>query len=330
MDYVDVQYINLISSRLLKFKKVKPHLYNFRCPICGDSQKNKNKARGYFYRIKNNTNFKCHNCGINISFNNFLKEVDPTIHKQYVFEKFKDGHTGKNFVTASPEDVFKTFNPSAPKFKKKVSIALPSAFEVTRSKDYLYSRGIFEGDFYYAAKFKEFVNTIKPGFFEDVSYDDDRIIIALTMGGELIGIQGRALGYSLVKYITVMIDEEAPKIYGLDTIDKKSPVYVVEGPFDSTFISNSVALCGSDGDLACLEGSSLVYTYDNEPRNGEIVSRIERCIDRGDRVVIWPSTIIEKDINDMILGGHNVRSIVESNTYSGLEAKVKFTNWKRV
>ena len=108
MDHIDVKYINLISSRLGKFKKVKPHLYNFRCPICGDSQKQKNKARGYLYRVKNNTNYKCHNCGISVSFGNFLKSVDPESHKHYTFEKFKDGKTGKNFTTESPEDVFHT------------------------------------------------------------------------------------------------------------------------------------------------------------------------------------------------------------------------------
>ena len=109
MDFIDVKYINLISSRLSKFKKVKQNLYNCRCPICGDSKKNKNKARGYFYQVKNNTNYKCHNCGVNISLNNFLKEIDPVTHKQYVFEKFKEGHTGKNFTTETPEDIFKKF-----------------------------------------------------------------------------------------------------------------------------------------------------------------------------------------------------------------------------
>ena len=104
MDFVDVKYINLVSSRFEKFKKVKHNLYNFRCPICGDSQKNKNKARGYLYQIKNNTNFKCHNCGVNISFNNFLKQIDPVVYKQYTFEKFKSGHTGKNFVVEEPKN----------------------------------------------------------------------------------------------------------------------------------------------------------------------------------------------------------------------------------
>ena len=127
-----------------------------------------------------------------------------------------------------------------------------------------------------------------------------------------------------------MIQEEAPKIYGLETIDRKLPIYVVEGPFDSTFIGNSVALCGSDGDLGHLEGSDTILVYDNEPRNREIVKRIERCIERNQRVVIWPSNIVEKDINDMVLAGHNVMDVLKLNTYSGLQAKIKFSNWKKI
>jgi len=330
MDFIDVKYINQLSSRLLKFKKVKPHLYNFRCPICGDSKKNKNKARGYFYRVKNNTNFKCHNCGINISFNNFLKDIDPSMHKEYTFEKFKDGHTGKNFVATSPEDVFKTFLPSPPKFKKRVSLDLPLAFDVNRSKDYLYARGIFEGDFYYAEKFQEFVNTLKPGFFENTSYEDSRIIIPLVKDQTLIGIQGRSIFHSSIKYITVMLDDDAPKIYGVDNVDDQKPIYIVEGPFDSTFIPNSVAMCGSDIDIGSFGWSDYIWVFDNEPRNSEIVNKISRTIDRGDKVVIWPSNIHEKDINDMILCGHNVRNVVECNVYSGLEAKLKFNTWKRI
>ena len=89
MDLVDSKYIGLISSRLQKFKRVKADLYNFRCPLCGDSQKHKNKARGYVYPLKADMNFKCHNCGASTTFSNFLKSVDVTLHKQYIFEKFK-------------------------------------------------------------------------------------------------------------------------------------------------------------------------------------------------------------------------------------------------
>ena len=320
----------LISARLPKFKKVKPYLYNFRCPCCGDSQKQKNKARGYLYRVKNNTNYKCHNCGISVSFNSFLKDLDPETHKQYIFEKFKDGKTGKNFAAETPEDIFKHVETSKPTFKEKIVIDLPSAFLVSRSKEYLETRAIFRGEFYYARNFMEFVNTIKPDTFKSTNYGEERIVIPLIRNNTLIGVQGRALSTNPIKYLTIMLDDDAPKVYGLNTIDKRLPVYVVEGPFDSTFINNSVALCGSDGEIRDLERSDKVFVYDNEPRNKEIVSRIERCIERGERVVIWPTTIREKDINDMVLSGHNVQKIVESNVYTGLQAKLKFTTWKKI
>ena len=330
MDYIDVKYINLISSRLLKFKRVKPHLYNFRCPICGDSQKNKNKARGYFYQVKNNTNFKCHNCGINISFNNFLKQIDPPTHKQYSFEKFKEGHTGKNFVASAPEEVFQNIKEVKRKFKKKIKIDLPSAFDKINSQSYLHSRAIFEGDFYYARKFKEFVNTIKPRFFDDLSFDDSRIVIPLVKDSELIGIQGRSLGPSSVKYITVMLNDDAPKVYGFDEIDEKEPIYIVEGPFDSTFLDNSIAMVGADLDIGSFGWSDYIWVFDNEPRSREITNRISKVIDRGDKVVIWPPNIHEKDINDMVLCGHQVKDVVKYNTYQGLEAKLNFTTWKKI
>ena len=322
MDFVDVKYINLISARFQKFKKVKSNLYNFRCPICGDSTKNRNKARGYLYQVKNNTNFKCHNCGVNVSFNNFLKQIDPTIHKQYTFEKFKGGHTGKNFTVEEP-----VFNFETPKFKPKLD--LPKASENVDAKKYLESRNLNPNKFYYTDQFKSWTNSLKD-VFDDTSKDEPRIIIPLFYQNTLIGFQGRSLGPSKIKYITVMLNDDAPKIYGLDEIEKDKTVYITEGPFDSTFISNAIALCGADGDVSKFDISDCVWIYDNEPRNAEIHSRISRVIDRGGKVVIWPSFIKEKDINDMILSGLNVQNMIESNTYSGLEAKLKFTTWKKI
>ena len=322
MDFVDVKYINLISSRFQKFKKVKNNLYNFRCPICGDSQRNKNKARGYLYQVKNNTNFKCHNCGVNISFNNFLKQIDSVIYKQYTFEKFKDGKTGRNFTVEEP-----VFNFEAPKFKPKLD--LPKASENSTATEYLVKRKLNPHNYYYAEKFKSWTNSLKE-VFDDTTKDEPRIIIPLFYQNTLVGFQGRALGPSKIKYITVMLNDDAPKIYGLDEIEKSKTVYITEGPFDSTFIHNSIALCGADGDVGKWGIDDCVWIYDNEPRNREILSRISRVIEMGQKVVIWPSTINEKDINDMVLSGLDVQSVIESNTYSGLEAKLKFTTWKKI
>ncbi len=323
MDLVDSKYIGLVSSRLQKFKRVKADLYNFRCPICGDSQKHKNKARGYFYQVKTNTNYKCHNCGASLSFNNFLKQIDPTLHKQYTMEKFRDGHTGKNFVVDEPE-----FNFKKPVFKKQID--LPKASEVPIAKKYLEKRMIDPTKFYFTKKFKQWVNTQKRTF-DTIGRDESRIIIPMyDTERKLIGFQGRSLGPNYVKYITIMLNDDAPKIYGLDKINETKPIYITEGPFDSTFVENSVAMCGSDIDIGTFGWSNYIWIYDNEPRNREIVNRISKTIDRGDKVIIWPTKVEDKDINDMVLSGHNIMPILESNTYSGLEAQVQFNNWKKV
>ena len=323
MDLIDSKYIGLISSRLSKFKRVKADLYNFRCPLCGDSKKHKNKARGYVYPLKADMNYKCHNCGASSTFSNFLKSLDSTLYKQYIFEKFQTRNTGKGSIIEKPKLDFKK-----PVFKKQLD--LPKASEVAVAKEYLEKRMIDPTKFYFAKKFKEWVNT-KKQTFDTIGRDESRIIIPMyDTERNLIGFQGRSLGPNSVKYITVMLHEEAPKVYGMDQIDKSKSVYVVEGPFDSTFVNNSIALCGSDGDLEYLKTCDLIYVYDNEPRNKEIVSRIERCVRGNRRVVIWPNSIEQKDINDMVLAGHDIMSVLESNTYLGLEAQVQFNIWKKV
>ena len=323
MDIVDSKYIGLISSRLQKFKRVKADLYNFRCPICGDSQKHKNKARGYIYPLKADMNFKCHNCGASTTFNNFLKTIDSTLHKQYVMEKFKERNVGRGSIIPEPE-----FNFKKPVFRSKLN--LPRASEVPIATKYLEKRKINPNLFYFTNEFQKWTNTHKQTF-NNINKDESRVIIPLhDTEKNLIGFQGRSLGPNSVKYITVMLSEDAPKIYGLDKIDETKPIFITEGPFDSTFVENSVAMCGSDLDVRTFGWSNYIWVFDNEPRNREIVERIDKTIGRGDKIVIWPKQIVEKDINDMVLSGHDIMPILKSNTYSGLEAKVKFNNWKKV
>jgi len=242
-------------------------------------------------------------------------------------EKFKEGHSSisgiGNFVVDQPKFEFKK-----PVFKK--SLDLPRASENPIATKYLEKRKIDPSKFYFTKEFQKWTNTHKQTF-DTIHRDESRVIIPLHDADKnLIGFQGRSLGPNSVKYITVMLNEDAPKIYGLDKIDETKPIYITEGPFDSTFVENSVAMCGSDLDIGSFGWGSHIWVFDNEPRNREIVNRISKTIDRGEQVIIWPSQVIEKDINDMALAGHNIMSLLESNTYSGLEAKVKFNNWKKV
>ena len=323
MDHVDSKFIGLISPRLQKFKRVKSDLYNFRCPICGDSQKNKSKTRGYFYGVKADVNFRCHNCGASMTLSNFIKQLDPVVHKQYIFERFKTSNSGRGTVVPEPKFDFKP-----PQFAPKLD--LPKASEHPAARGYLEKRSLDASKFYYTHAFKKWVNTLVPNKFDDIRYDEPRIIIPLIYENQLIGFQGRALGPNSVKYITIMLDDDAPKIYGLDKINNGFPVFVTEGPFDSTFVSNSIAMCGADGDVRRWGINDPVWVYDNEPRSHEIVKRISSTIDRGEKVVIWPNNINEKDINDMILAGHDVMGVLNSNTYSGLTAQLQFNTWKRI
>lgn len=333
MSFIDTKYIISISSRLEKFKKVNNSLYNFRCPYCGDSKKYKNKARGYIYQRKNDHNYKCHNCGITKSFTNFLKDVDNNLYQQYLMERFKKGLTGKNSNTPDPKFTF-----DKPAFKQKC-INLSKISDLNKehpAKKYLEQRKIPEkyfNELYYCENFKEWVNSQKHTF-DSIDKDEPRIIIPLINHGELFGFQGRSLNQnSKVKYITIILNEFHPKIYGLDKVDWNKKVYITEGPFDSMFIDNAIAMVGADLDkmffITNFE-TEFVMIYDNEKRNKQIVDRIEKAIDLNFPVVIWPSDLKEKDINEMVLSGQDVNNLVKSNIYSGLTAKTKLINWKRI
>ena len=338
MNFIDSKFIGLVSSRLDRFKKVKTNLYNFRCPICGDSQSHKNKARGYIYAKKAESNYKCHNCGVSTTFGNFLRQIDPHLHKQYTMEKFKEGLTGKHRNIPNPTFDEPEFAFNKPKFRKKdICDELVKISELNtthRAKKYLINRGINEDTLrklYYCPNFKSWTNKHKKTF-DNTKNDDQRIIIPLRHpNGQLFGYQGRSLDpMTKMRYITVMLDQKAPKLYGLEKINTQKPIYILEGPFDSLFVENSVAMCGSDVDIRTFGWSDYIWVFDNEPRNREVVNRIERCINRGDKVVIWPSNIQEKDVNEMILAKHNIYDIIKTNTFSELKAKLQLNLWKKV
>ena len=251
------------------------------------------------------------------------------LHDQYVMERYKEGLTGKGTQTASPKFDFKT-----PVFKTSNVVDLTPVSELNKehpARDYLERRKIEDLDsFYYCPKFKDWTNRQKKTF-DTLRQDSARIIIPLRdKDGTMFGFQGRSLApKAKIRYITIMLNDSMPKVYGLDRIDPSQEVYVTEGPFDSHFITNAIAMCGSDVDLSSYD-YQFVYAFDNEPRNREIIARIEATIKRGNKVVIFPSDVKEKDINDMVLAGRDVERMIESNVYQGLEAKLKLNNWKKV
>ena len=334
--FIDRNFLLQVSPKLQRFSKKKDDLYNFRCPLCGDSQKNKLKSRGYIFRKKNDYFYMCHNCGVSTTFYNFLKQVEPTLIQEYQLERYKNGETGNNNYT-KPE--FQEIKQEAPKFKKALELpSIDSLPEAHFAKNYVQQRRIpetFSSQLYYAEDFREFVTTL--GIEKEGLHKDDKRLVIPFYDREknLVAIQGRSLGESKLRYITLKLHDDNKKVFGLDRIDEDKLIYVVEGPIDSMFLENAVATADSNLESITdvLDKSKVALVFDNEPRNKEIVAKMEKAIDNHFNVVIWPEMIEKKDINDMILDGFSpdeIQDIIDNNTFVNLRAKMEFVSWKKV
>ena len=341
MDWIDQKYVGLLSNRLPRFKRVNSNLFNFRCPLCGDSKKDKLKARGYIMeKPVVGTVFYCHNCHESISFKNFIARLDSELSEQYIKERFLERNNPEQIEKKEEKpDISKIVVPqfmkgnSPLKQLKKISQLDPEH----PAKKYVQKRKIPAAVHYklfYAPKFKAWVTTIIPEKFNLESGDEPRLIIPfLDKDGNLFGFQGRSFKPDGIRYITIMIDESKPKVFGLDTVNEKGKIYVVEGPIDSMFMPNCVAMAGSSVNLASAFPdklkSDIVVVMDNEPRNKQIVDQIDKYIDEGYSVCIWPDEVAEKDINDMVLHGLDPEMIIVQNVRNGLMAKAALAQWKK-
>lgn len=327
--YTDIKYLHLISSELPKFKAQKRNVWNFRCPICKDSEKHKNKARGFIFEYNGVLMYKCHNCQLSCPFPKLLEAVSPIQYQEYQLESFRERHPPK----ISPSFLRKVSS-TTKEFSTGILSTLTPVDSLNNShkaKEYLLNRKLPTQALYFTEKFKEWTNSVKPDTFEDTSKDEPRIIIPLIdETGIIFGCQGRAINPTSLRYITILLDDAHTKVFGLNTVDFTKTIYITEGPFDSLLLDNSISMSGSSiADCSCLSGRSTVYVYDNEPRNGPITNAMSKLIQSGESIVIWPSSIIEKDINDMHLAGHNVNKLVKENTYNGLQATLKFNSWRK-
>lgn len=337
--WLDEYYLKQLSGQLPLFKAKGNQRYNARCVICGDSQTNKSKARWYAFPHKSVMMTKCHNCGYTQSFGVFLRTVDPVLFNHYNLQKMQE----KNILSSVEQSV--AAEPST-SFDISIFNTLRKVSQLGAdhpAHKWIVARRIPSKQHYrlfYTNKFKQYVNSLIPDKYPGAQGTDCRIILPLidTNKQTVIGLQGRSIDpNNPMRYITIMLDETKQKMFGLDQLDFSRKITVVEGPFDSLFLTNTIATCGSDllSGLGTISTNmqDFVIVYDNQPRNKQIVDKIEQGIDRGYPVVIWPETIEYKDINDMILGGMQpwgIRNIIKENTFTGLQAKLRLKTWRRV
>ena len=331
-EYIDVKYINLLSPRLdrYKVKTNSPFTANFRCPVCGDSKKNKHKARGYIFTRKGGLFYKCHNCGMGASLGNLMKEIDPTLYNQYVMERYKEGNVRQSHANVA------TLMDFEPKFKKKSLLdELLDPVKGTPAEKYLRDRKIPESrwdELYYIDNIEK-IEQLSNKYKDRIIGNEARLVLPFyDRDSKLVGVTCRALGDERLRYVTVRVNEDKPMVYGLDKVDITKDIYVTEGPLDSLFLDNAVAVGNTDLKQVSnlLPFERLVFIFDNQPRNKELVKIINRAIEGGARMVIWPENISEKDINDMVLAGLDINQVISTSTFSGLELKLQFTKWKKV
>lgn len=333
-EFVDIQFAQMLSGRLDNFKirHTNPYKINFRCPICGDSQKSRSKARGWLLERDNKFSYYCHNCGASHSFQNFLKMQDPLLYNDYIAEKFVANTNSESTSEVKPEQ-FKTqkpvFKTNPLKKLKKVS-QLGHQHPVVR---YIKKRQIpshHHYRLYFAPKFKTWINEIIPGKFDYIGKDEARLVIPfLDENNRCFGVSARGFDPNGIRYITIMF-EERQKIFGLDKVNFNHPFYIVEGAIDSMFLENAISMNGAEGtthDIQNIENG--IFVFDAEPRNKEINKRMEKVIKAGHSICIWPHDLPGKDINEMYLNGVNPEKIIEENVHKGLQAELKFANWRR-
>jgi len=342
--HIDVKYLSLISSQLDKFKKTKDDTWNCRCPLCGDSKKNPHKCRGYFIKYREQLFFKCHNCSQSYQFGNLLKILNPRLYDEYVYERYKNGASGRDSHKIPKEEKLKLKT-----IKRLQTINLPSIKSLSNDhfvKQYVQKRQIPEkywDRLFFTDDFSEWVNKVVGGDqYKDLKKDDTRLVFPFfDIEGRLIGGQGRSMSSNDrdIRYVTFKCDNVEKLVYGMERWNKNQKTFIMEGPIDSLFLPNSLAAANPDLKSLLDYINSIITTkdvtlvFDNEPRNKEILHLIEKSIKSGMNVVIWPQSIKQKDLNDMILIGkmnqEELLQIINTNTFSGLEAHVKFNSWKK-
>jgi hypothetical protein len=341
MLYIDAKYAAIVGSRLRNFKQKKDYLWNYSCPVCGDSTKNKLKARGFIYRKGNDLFVKCYNCGHGTNIGNLIKYVDATLYDEYVLERYKGG--------ASKHNAHKDVSSILPEENPKLELLMDSVLDGVKRLDmldedhpavqYLINRKIPRDKWdllYFAPRFKAYTNSVTAKFQEPILDEHPRMIIPFFKpNGKCFAFQGRAYGSEEPKYYTIKVDETEEKIYGLDRVDYSKRIYVVEGPIDSLFLPNAIAVSGASFDTPTIRQllTNATIVMDNEPRNKDIVKQLDKYIELGYNVCMFPDNIQEKDINDMILAGRTpdeILEVINTNTTSGIEAQLKFSKWKKI
>lgn len=331
--WLEQRYIESLQNQVRNFSKKSNTLYNFSCPICGDSAKDSSKARGYVYFKEGKFLYRCHNCGAGTFFTNFLRMHFPLLYKQYSMEKFRRKTVSISKPVQEQELAFEDKDIEL----KNLCIPLDMLSKDHKALRYIKGRCIPKSrysDIYFINNLSQLKATF-PNYDTDFK-DGPRVIFPIrNRKRKLLGVAARATYDSSLRYINLKKETDEPLIFNLENINFGKTIYVTEGAIDSMFLPNCLAVSGADFEKldSVVDKNKCILIFDNQPRNYQIVKRMEKIIDKGWRVVVWPEQANGKDINNMILNGMplaDIYRIINTHVYEGLTARIKLNKWKKV
>lgn len=349
--YVDEMYIGMMGQRLSLFTQAGPRLWNFRCPICGDSTTDPYKKRGYFYvdKSQESYNYICHNCSASHKLYRFIEFVFPDLLRNYKLEKFVGNRRGS--LEQEKSIPSKAAAPTPNLLTEEVKVEETDDDEVDTDLFPIYYLEDDHPALRYLLVERKLPEDILDRFFFAPSYvnwvekvthkerllpEHSRIVLPYSKtNGETYRYVARAYeGDDFGKKYLYTEISEGSRFYNFYNIDPKKFVYVVEGQIDCLLLDNAVAIGNAKyakGDFKAFDDYTIVP--DNQPRNFHVVQSIEKAIENGHPVVIWPNATAGKDINDLWKSGmskQEIQDLIQRNTHRGIRATIALNRWKRV
>ncbi len=345
MLFLQKKYVNILGSNMDRFHWDRENLACCRCPICGDSSKKKTKTRFYFIEADKGWRVFCHNCQYSNAFLYFLKQQNYPLYVAYIEDLLRFQSTSNSVskeVERKDDPVARIEEPTGFSIDNlnEYCTNLADLLDVHPAKKYLRARQVPEDQlcrFWWTSKFKDLAVAFNPENYLLSKFDTERIVIPFLnkSGDQVFALQGRTIDpNSSMRYVTLKSKnhETWQKIFGLEKLDRSQTHYILEGPIDSVFLKNAVAMAGLKSTIDVnLDNENTVYVFDNQPRNLDVINSMSRTIKQGKKIVIFPTSITGKDINEMVLkdgmSPSEIQDLLETHTYRDLTAFMKFSQW---
>tara|TARA_E500000318_G_scaffold106372_1_gene114294 strand:+ start:8708 stop:9724 length:1017 start_codon:yes stop_codon:yes gene_type:complete len=312
-----------------RYKKIS-NIYEGGCPLCREG-KSWGKKRRLYYIVKDNNIF-CHNCGWSGTPLKWIAEVEGINQFQVIREAKNIDHT---YIPRDVEIQKDENNESLPGdsinlFDKAQTSFYSKDNKVLKSLEYIKERRLDTA-----------INRPKTLWYcKDDYIHKDRIIIPFYNDNDIVFYQSRKLFSSdrKPKYLSKLNTEKS--IFNFDNI---SPVcnyiFIFEGPIDSFFVSNGIAVGGiqstSANTFTQFQQSQInkypfykkVWVLDNQHVDESAKNKTRILLKEGHTCFIWPRELkMFKDFNDIcVRGGRDeiTSPFILSNTFRGVEGLVK-------